>query len=341
LFRRAYHPNVSDPAQAKTIQVSEGSEATNIDIVLGRTVTTYSASGRIVDEAGQPVPNIAFVITHFLDENSTHSLSTGAVSSARGDFRFERLVPGSYAASIRPDAKSDLRADQVRFEIKDVDVTGLVMTIKKAASVSGVVVVEGSDDKAMREQLKMTGVSVSFAGPFSERGGWGHYAPIAEDGSFRISGLRAGTATFHISSSSSRFRIVRIERDGLIHPAGVEIRERENVTGIRIIASYANASVRGTIQLQNGTLPPNANFSVWLTRLDADPYTGNQSSSTQVDARGQFLIEGLMPGNYQLNTGIYVPGMRESPHKQQEIIVTAGVVTNVTVTLDLSSMPKQ
>lgn len=339
-FRRVYHPNVSDPEQAKAIQVSEGSEATNVDIVLGRTVTTYTASGRIVDEAGQPLPNIAFAITHFVNQNSTHSMSTGAVSNARGEFRFEKLSPGSYAAMIRPEANVDLRADQVRFEITDADVTGLVMTVKKAASVSGVIVIEGSDDKGMREQLRMTGVSVSMANPVSDRGGWGLYARFADDGSFRIGGLPAGTANFYISSSS-RFRIVRVERDGVIQPRGVEIRERENVTGIRLVATFANASIRGTIQVQNGTLPPNAQFSVWLTKVGEDPYQNYSSNSTQVDARGQFVIEGLMPGNYELNTGVFLPGVRENPHKKQEVVVTGGVVTNVTVTIDLSSMTKQ
>ena len=336
-YKRTYHPNTSDPAQAKVIEVSEGSEATNVDITLGRSMTTYTASGRIVDEAGRPVPNVPYAVSHFVNANSTHSMSTGAASNARGEFKLEKLTPGSYAAMIRAEEMSELRAEQVRFEIIDADVTGLVITVKKAGSISGVLVVEGADDKAMREQLKTTGVGVSVSGAVAERGGWGHYARLAEDGSFRIGGLAPGTATFHISSSS-RFRIVRVERDGVVQPRGVEIREREHVTGIRLIANYANASIRGTIEIQNGTLPPNAHFSVWLAKLGEDPYTNNSAHGTQVDARGQFVIDGLMPGNYELNAGIFVPNARgRTAHKKQEVVVTAGAVTNVTVTLDLGS----
>lgn len=338
-YKRAYHPNAADAAQAKIIQVSEGSETTNVDIVLGRTVTTYTASGRIVDEAGQPVPNIPYAVTHFINPSSTHSLSTGAVSNARGEFRLDKLAPGSYAAMIRSE-DSSVRADQVRFEITDQDVTGLQITIKKAGSVSGVLVVEGGVDKAMREQLTKTGVSVSMASAaVSDRGGWGYFTRFAEDGSFRIGGLPAGTATFYITSQS-RFRIVRVERDGVIQARGVEVRERENVTGIRIIASYANASIRGVIEVQNGTIPPNAQFSVWLVKLGEDPQGYNSSSfSTQVDARGQFMIEGLTPGNYELNTGMFIPGGRGgTPTQKQEVVVNSGAVTKVTVTLDLSSL---
>ena len=198
-------------------------------------------------------------------------------------------------------------------------------------------VLEGGDDKATREELSRTGVSVSMARPDSERGGWGYYTRFGEDGSFRIGGLPGGTATFHITSQS-RFRIVRVERDGVIQPRGVDIKERENVTGIRIIASYANASIRGIIEVQNGAIPPNARFSVWLMKPGEEPHLSySAGSSTNVDARGQFVIEGLLPGNYELNTGVFIPGAnRHTSHKKQEVVVTAGTVTNVTVTLDLS-----
>jgi hypothetical protein len=339
-YRRTYHPNVADHAQATVIEVRDGSEATNIDIVLGRTVPTYTASGRIVDEAGQPVANVPYAITHFASPSSTHSMGTGAVSNARGEFKFDKLAPGQYAAMIRAEESSDLRADQAPFEITDADVTGLVLITKKASSVSGVVVIEGSDDKGLRDQLTKTGVSVSVSGPSSERGGWGHWIRPGPDGSFRIGGLQPGTATFYISSQS-RFRIVRVERDGVIQPRGIEIRERENVTGVRIIAVYANASIRGTIEVQNGTLPPNAQFSVWLTRLGEEPGTMSYSANgTQVDARGQFVMDGLLPGTYELNAGVHIPGMRSTPQTKQEVVVAAGVTT-VTVTLDLSSLPKR
>jgi protocatechuate 3,4-dioxygenase beta subunit len=341
-YRRTYHPNIADQAQATVIEVREGSEATNIDIVLGRTVTTYTASGRIVDEAGQPVANVPYAVTHFASPTSTHSMSTGAVSNARGEFRFDKLAPGKYAAIIRPEESSDLRADQVPFEITDADVTGLALITKKGSSLSGVIVIEGSDDKGLRDQLIKAGFSVSVSGPSTERGGWGHWARPAPDGSFRIGGLAAGTATFHISSHS-RFRIVRIERDGVIHPRRIEIKERENVTGVRVIAAYANASIRGTIELQNGTLPADAQFSVWLKQLGEEPGTMSYGSSApaQVDARGQFVVDGLMPGTYELHAAVHIPGTRVStPQQKQEVVVAAGV-TNVTVTIDLSSLPKR
>src|SRR5829696_3210002 len=160
----------------------------------------------------------------------------------------------------------------------------------------------------MCDQLITTAVSVSMTNPVSDRGGWDYSTRLTQDGSFRIGGLPAGTASFYIASQS-RFNIIRVERDGVVQPRGVEIKERENVTGIRIIAGYANASIRGAIEVQNGTIPPNARFSVWLVKSGEEPpLSYSQTFSAQADARGQFVLEGLMPGNYELNTGMFIPG---------------------------------
>src|SRR6476620_9609888 len=40
-FKRAYHPAAPDVAQAAVLELSEGGEVTNVDIALGRRVTTY------------------------------------------------------------------------------------------------------------------------------------------------------------------------------------------------------------------------------------------------------------------------------------------------------------
>jgi hypothetical protein len=95
--------------------------------------------------------------------------------------------------------------------------------------------------------------------------------------------------------------------------------------------------------VQNGTLPPNAQFSVWLNKLSDEPGQTFYSShgSIQVDARGQFVVDGLMAGTYEVHAGLYVPGLRtETPTTKQEVVVTTGAVTKVALTLDLSSLSR-
>jgi hypothetical protein len=348
-FKRIYYPDAPDVTQAKLIEVTEGSETKEINITLGRLLSTFTASGRIVDETGKPLEKVSYFVTYFIEPNRRSSLDTGALSNVDGEFKLEKLVPGQYAVGIRPLGNFEVRADEVRFEITDRDVRGLVITAKKAASVSGVIVVEGGDERTMHDQLSRYGLRVSIAGDVEQLNGFSRWSSPANDGSFRIGGLTSGSATFDIPSAAP-FRILRVERDGVPQPRGVvEIREREQVTGIRIFASYASASIRGTIHVQNGILPPNAQF--WMSlRKPGDAtgeMTGPVNSAPQIDARGQFVIADVVPGTYELHTGLTIRSVRSNapansldffvtPAAVTPVTVTGGATTQVDVTIDLS-----
>ena len=63
----------------------------------------------------------------------------------------------------------------------------------------------------------------------------------------------------------------------------------------------------------------------------------------EIDLRGQFLLENIFPGTYEINAGIGVQ-MSEGrtqmiPGKKHEVVVTAGSSNNVTVTGHLKSAP--
>jgi hypothetical protein len=338
-YKRTYHPGVEDLAQATVIEISEGSEAINIDFTLGGTITTYTASGRIVDgQTGQPMPNVSYGVTRYYGEHNSSSTSSGVVSNSRGEFRLENLSPGKYAVSAADRANGEWHADEVRFEVTDQDVTGLVIKTEKAAVISGIVVLDGTDDKSAREQLSRLHLVASVMNEVTRRG-FGASAMVAQDGTFRITGLAGGTASFFVASSP-QFRIVRVERNGVIQPRGIDIKPGEQIAGVRVVVNYGNASIRGVVTLENGTLPPGGQFYVWVRKLGDDPNAPPSSSnaSLQLDARGQFVIENLMPGAYELQAGVALPEARKSlVTKKQEVVVTAGSTSNVTITLDLKS----
>src|ERR1043165_4269252 len=81
-YTQVYYPAASDLDHAEVIEVSEGGEAANIDITLGAGLSTYSASGRIVDgETGQPLAGVAYGVKRFISPYNTSSMSTGAVGT--------------------------------------------------------------------------------------------------------------------------------------------------------------------------------------------------------------------------------------------------------------------
>jgi protocatechuate 3,4-dioxygenase beta subunit len=338
-YRRTYHPAASDPSQATVVEVTEGGETRDVDITFIRTVSTYTASGRIVDgETGEPVPNVRYGVTRY-EEKGSSSMSGGALTNSRGEYKLANLSPGKYAVSVLLDPSRDWRAEETRFEITDHDVTNLVIKTIKSGSISGLVVFEGMDERAAREQLVGTWIMASIEGS-AERSGSGS-ARVGEDGRFHITGMAGGTANFYLHSNES-IRIDRIERDGVIQPRGIVLKEREHITGVRVIAQFGNASLRGKIEVENGTLPPDGRLYVWARRI-GDDLTMRSSGSNirpQVDARGQFVIEGMTAGTYEIDAGVYLSTAKLVYRaKRQQVVVTAGATTTLNLSVDLSATP--
>lgn len=337
LYSRTYYPAAPDPAQATVIKVSDEGEATNIDIVLGRPLTTHTASGRVVNGAtGQPVPNVGYGVIHYVSPTSTVSMNQGAVTNSRGEFKLENLIPGQYAVSVKLDDGSNSRADEARFAIVDQDVIGLVVTTVKGGSLSGVVVLDGIADRAIREQLRNARVIVSVITDKQRTPGQAFAGAVTADGSFRVGGLPSGNALISLALSP-QFRIVRVERDGIIQLRGVEVKQGEDVSGLRIVVGYGDATLRGTVVIENGTIPANGRLFLRARRTD-NPNPAWIDASAQMDARGQFVLENMLPGTYEISVGLFVPGS-STPLvlTKQEVVVTAGSTTTTSLKLDFNS----
>lgn len=334
---RTYHPNTVNASDATVISVNEGSETTNVDIVLGSQVSKYVARGRIIDvETSQPLPNAKIGIQLFftLQANAgsgSTSINNAAESTKTGEFKIENLPPGKYAVYLdAPDSESF--SEQVRFEVTDQDIEGLLIKVSKGASVSGLLVLEGTDDPALRANLAQNRVAVSVSNdPFRRMI---PNANVNRDGSFRFTGLPSGRLTLNLPDNRDKLRVLRIERDGVVYPGGIEIREREQITGLRVVVSQANGKIRGALKLpEDLQLPATGRLRVWVRRTEGP--TGF-NTAVEADARGRFLIDGLVPGTYEFNVdllGVTSGGLLRIQRPTQTVIVTNGAIADVTITL--------
>ena len=336
-YQRTFHPSAVDSAAATVIDVSEGTEAINVDITFGAPARTYSARGRIIySDTEQPMPNTRVGLQAFFEHGSSAS-SNVAVSTNDGEFKVENLAPGKYAVYSEPAADSDLYSEAAQFEVTDRDVEGLLIKTSRGASVSGVVVLEGTDDTQARADLRASRIVGQIADGHLGRSD--PSATINPNGSFRITGLAPGRLILHLERRE-QFRVIRLERDGIAYPRGVEIKEREQVTGLRVVVGQANGLIRGVIKLATGLeLPVTARLHVMVSRnedLSPRSYT-----PVGVDTRGQFRVESLLPGTYELVASVAMNAspaeQRSIPPVKQTVVVTGGAVTDVTITLQ---MPK-
>jgi protocatechuate 3,4-dioxygenase beta subunit len=348
-YQRTYHPDTTEQSQAKLVDVSEGFEATGIDIKMAGAKKTYDVFGRVVDaDTGQPVAGVRMAFGSLTDGGKRIGGigSFGNQTDAQGQFHIPGVLPGKYAVFANREQNSDLYSEPVLFEIGDEDVTGLVVKMRRGGSISGVAVIEGTNDPAILS--KLTQIEV-FANVRSEElsSPSGMRSNIGPDGGFALRGAPSGMARLNISfrAETPRFSILRIERDGAPQREGVQINPGEHVTGVRLVIGAGTNIVRGQLNVTGGALPEGAILVVNAYRAGTEIVNGR---SRQVDAGGRFVIEGLAPGEYDLKISVFFPygstpetgKLTERLSKQTKAVtVGANQETQVTFVVDLT--PKE
>jgi hypothetical protein len=116
----------------------------------------------------------------------------------------------------------------------------------------------------------------------------------------------------------------------------LQVKQGEQVTGVRVFVAYGTATIRGVVAVENGSLPQNSRIFVRLAR------PGDQVSNLRpaiVDERRHFLMEGLPAGNYELSIMVNLPGAPSRKIKR-EVIVQDGQTMDLTINLDLNEPVK-
>jgi protocatechuate 3,4-dioxygenase beta subunit len=340
-FTQTYYPATTDPAKATIIEVTEGSEFTGIDINVELNENSsqkFTVKGRIIDGVnGQPLPNIRLRLEQ-QDQYGSRYLDVPSTSDGQGEFSFEDIAPGQYAVIVEHSPNNSLRAETLPLVVTDQDVTDLIIKTARTASVSGVVVIESTVSKPPPAQS-----SPLFLSAYSSNGSSGFISPaqINADGSFQLNGLKEG---FNNLSLNGRFggptqglSISRIERDGVVQNGGIEVKDGESITGVRVFLKYANGTIRGVVKTTNGELPRNAQVAVWFGESPAD--SRSFRASAVVDARGHFIIEGVPDGTYEINANVRLVGSRIGVSAKQQVIVADGIVSDITLTVEIPTDP--
>ena len=338
-YRRVFHPNTDEQAKATVIEVSEGSEASNVDITLGRAMQTFSASGVAIDEKGMPVPNLRFNVQRTAGRR-IEFVNAFTASNSRGEFVIGGLIPGKYGIQVDSNlnAGAEMHAEPLSFDITDQDIGGLTVKVSKGASLTGFVVLE-NEDKTLFS--KLTEVQLRALAMVNGAGGFA-ISPIGPDGSFRLGGLPGGTINLMLGSMINPvvkgFVIARVERDGIVSPSPrLEIKDGEQVTGVRVVVTYGTATIRGMVKLENGSLPEGARI---IVRLGKPGEMFPSIRPATADARGYFLMDGLPAGSYELSAMIISTtpgGITGQPRGvKREVTVQDGTVTDLTITIDMN-----
>jgi uncharacterized GH25 family protein len=340
-YPRVFYPDATSESEAKVIEVSEGSEATDIDITVSDPKETRNVFGRVVDAGtGQPVDGVKVGI----DEVAGDRLPRGdrgmeeSDSGPNGEFRFFGVLPGKYALFVPARWTTGFVSEPVIFHISEGDATGIELKVRQGtASISGIVVIEGTNDPKVLAKLSQVsvGAGVDLAGQKLESGVSVPPVKVNADGSFRLSGLPAGKAWVrHLNYFDDDLRVGRIEHNGAPAGEGIEIDAGERVTGVRLVLHYGALTLRGEVKIVGGTLQDGYGVEVIARRTDQSVEYERRAG---IDARGQFAIESLAPGEYEI---IVTVGSRETRQRfssvKKRVFVGSDNQQPVTIVVDLS-----
>jgi 5-hydroxyisourate hydrolase-like protein (transthyretin family) len=342
-YKRTYHPDALDESRATIIEVNPGGEVENVDIKLARATKSYTVAGRVTNvETGDPVPGVMVGYSPAKNNAGVYFAAGSALTNSNGEFRLAGLSPSAYIAYIVNPGQSDNYADQVNFEIVDRDVTGLEIKIVRGGSISGTAVVEGAHDPAVlgqmsKIQLRAEGVSQDMM-LLMMGGGTGNINP---DGTFRIGGIRPGKARIVqvTSVGPKRFALARVEHNG-VEVKELDVAQGEQLTNVRLVFTYGDGVLAGRVEIRGGALPPNAQMKVRVLRQGTAEEELWLAKQANIDSRGQFIIEGLSQGNYDVYLMIFAPNddlQANFPKVKQSVAITGNVRQEITLVLDLKT----
>lgn len=343
-YRRTFHPEAVEEADAKIIEVRSGGEAENVDIRLARAAKGYVATGRVVDgDTGKPIVGVMIGYGIVKDRGSSFGMGNSTTNSL-GEFRLEGLTPNTYTAYAQlMSTDSENYSENIKFEVLGGDVSGLEIKMRRGSSISGLATVEGVRDPTVLANLSKLRVSAQNLGGELTMGNSG--ATINANGTFKLGGLRPGKTRLYAQPFGpvKGFSLLRVEHDGRIVKE-FELNPGDQLTGVTLVFSYGNAGIFGRVEIKGGTLPPGSRMSVTARREGEEAGSISSIRPAQVDARGQFLLEGLSPGNYKLILVAYPqdfqPGQKP-PRAEQNVTVGSDGRQEVSMVLDLSAQPKE
>lgn len=345
-YPQTFYPSVENESEAQIVEVTEGSEATDINIRLGKSKQTYEARGRIIDATtGQPLGSVGVGYGAMIKMGDRTRLggfgNTGERTNAKGEFRISGLSSGTYGAFLQPDEGSEYYSEPAIFEVADSDFNGLEVNAQRGASLSGVVIIDGAVTPTVQAQFRNLGVFYHVQNNNANTPMFRRPPTVNPDGTFQLKGLQPGKGILGIQSVNGNniFSVLRMEKDGADITRGFDVTAGAQLTGVKITVGSGSGIIRGQVNFVGGTVPPGARLGVSARRLNSSNNMG--IGGGQLDARGRFVIENLIPGEYELNLNPpFVPGQQPSPAMMRKRVtqnVTVGTgEASVTLTMDLS-----
>jgi hypothetical protein len=296
-YVRTYYPGSPDSAKAESITVKAGEEIPSMDFML-RPTPVFRVKGRVYNLLAATSKHSHSSAMVFLDAKNSRLLNAGQtfgpgnITKSDGSFDLPGVLPGSYVLTARWFDEDRVHTARQNIEVGNADVEGVLLTISKAASISGHVRWEGSPAMEEGDDLFL---SARGADELSQEGA---YARVDPDGSFSWNEVPEGPLRVTAYGLSPDGYVKAVSYGNVDATAEGFTARAGSVAALEVTLSARGARVRGGVADSDG-LP---SVGVWVVLVpDAARRERHDLYKTaRTDQHGQFVLRGLTPGDYKL-----------------------------------------
>lgn len=295
-FPPTYYPGVLRASEAARVQVTAGAEVGGFNITLIET-RTYNVSGRVLTPEGKLAHSAWIVSSDESDKDAFAMVEKETRTNLQGEFTVGGLLPGRHRLYARSGEGDDLRLASMAVEVADQDIRGLTLVLGKGGEIAGRIVVDREDSDLDWRRIALDMVSdgkasrIHFGGTRSQ---------VKEDSTFKISNLVEGTYRLVVRLPQGDHFVDSIRVEGQdITDRPIEMRSNDWLPGVEVRVSSQGAGISGYVEQPEGREA--AEGATVVVFADDPEHRGSASRFTrtaQTDQRGQFSLEGLVPGKY-------------------------------------------
>lgn len=313
---RTYYPGVTRFSDAKAVTTSGGEDLSAMDISM-RAGPGFKVSGQITSRlppvANQPTASNAFLEFNSSDLNASSDPSAAMriISLASGKFELLNMKPGVYDLFARvadPSRTGPLQNaawGRTVVEVRDVDVSGVAITIERTTDLLGTVMMVGNAAVPSNIRIVLlpdgTPAKIPLINLVSTRA-----SIVNADGSFTVGAVPPGR--FRVGALAGlppSMYIADVRRSAqTVFDSGFEVNPKAS-DPIEIVVGTGAAMVTGIVR--DGPLKSTSGATVVLIPEERKRENRALYLTATSDASGRFQIQGVAPGSYKVFSWESIP----------------------------------
>lgn len=295
-FPPTYYPGVLRAAEAAPVQVTAGLEVGGFNITLMETLT-YNVSGRVLTPEGKLAHSVWIVSSDESDKDAFAMAEKETRTNLQGEFTVSGLLPGRHRLYARSGQGDDLQLASTAVEVADEDVRGLTLVLGMGAEIAGRIVVDREDSDLDWRRISLDMVPTGNASRIQFGG---TRSQVKEDSTFKISNLVEGTYRLVVKLPQGNHYVDSIRVKGQeITDRPIEMRNNDWLPGVEVRVSSEGAGISGYVEkAEDREAAEGATVLVFADDPERRGSASRFTRTTQTDQRGQFFLEGLVPGEY-------------------------------------------